>query len=183
MISWGLVVFAGSLFVARKNVSSGLRFLAMCIGSLGDMTLAHFGVFENYPFVLGAGFFALAHIFYIFAYTSRTEKVFNKGFFIGMRIGISFIVLLLPVYFLSPHNDFLCLVLIYGFVIGFLLSVVFAYNYDKKSLVSKLNAVGIISFAVSDFLIGINIVGGIDFACRGDLVWLFYPIGQFLLII
>ena len=184
LISLGLVIFALILFFVLRRVENGLKVLAMFCGFLGDMTLAHFWIFDNLNFEWGVAFFLICHIFYFFAYKRCVKNLFNKGFWIGVIISLLFIGTLIFMFFLNERSLFmLVLSLIYGGVIGFLCATVTSYAYERKSLVSILNTMGIIFFIISDFFIGINIVAGVDFPTRSQLIWIFYPIGQFLLIL
>ncbi|MBQ0104903.1 MAG: hypothetical protein KBT47_02570 [Armatimonadetes bacterium] len=186
LISWSLAVFAFVLALCLGKVSPWLKFIAMALGSAGDMCLAHYGIFAGMPFVIGAGFFALGHIFYIWAFFREIrKKFFNPGFFMGLVAGFVFLLAMTVFFFFGERNVVMfCLSLCYGLIILFLCSVVFAYAYEnKKSFIPWLNVLGILFFIFSDFLIGINISGGIDFPMRGKLIWIFYPVGQFFLII
>jgi len=191
-LSFLLVIVALILLVVYRKLSATLKFIAMGISFCADMMLAKYEpfikLFGGFSFQIGAGMFMLAHIVYFLAFfvliKNSKDKIINKGFFYGLGVVLLFIIGLVGLYINNSSADMALFVLclVYCFVIGILCVVVFIYAFNKKGI-AYINIVGIVCFMISDFLIAVNLVGGIDFQSRGALVWIFYPIGQLLLII
>ncbi|MBQ7257222.1 MAG: hypothetical protein IJS60_05960 [Abditibacteriota bacterium] len=188
LISFGLVIFSLILALVLKKPTNVLRFVAMVFGFLGDLTLAFYINMDN-SFLWGVAFFIICHIFYFLAYKKEVKNLFNKGFWIGEGITYLFIIGIIISFFkgkIGPGGPEYILLLgisiFYGLIIGTVCSAVTACAYEKRTVLSILNVLGILFFIISDFLIGINFFN-IDFQLRNDLIWIFYPIGQFLLIL
>ena len=153
LISFGLVIFSLILFLILRKAENGLKALAMSFGCLGDMTLAQFWIFKDLSFVWGVIFFIICHIFYFFAYKRCVKNLFNKGFWIGEAIILLFLIGLIIISYLYPMNEpypyfGLGVCIFYGLIIGFVCSVVTAFAYEKRSILSILNVLGIISFII-----------------------------------
>ncbi len=142
-------------------------------------------IFPN-CFMIGVGVFMLAHVFYFNAYRllakSKGYKLINKG-----MLGAVIMALIAVVYFTGvciQKKDFSMypLVWIYLSVISLSCAMIFSYTWSsfKKRPIMVLAAVGILSFWLSDYIIGLGVIAGIS---RYDyLIWWLYPIGQILVI-
>ena len=127
----------------------------------------------------------LAHFVYIAAFGWRIAQggfaLVNAGFWAGVGL-LALAAVSMAVLFRRSGNRnlrLLALCLVYLLVIGLACAVIFSYAVSAGGW-AYLLAVGSLSFAVSDFFIGLEQLGGID-ACK-DLIWWFYPIGQLLLL-
>ena len=184
LISFGLVIFSLILALVLKKPTNVLRFVAMTFGFLGDLALA-FYILGPHSFLWGVAFFIICHVFYFLSYKKEIKNLFNKGFWIGETIILLFIIGLIIVSCLYPYPEpysyfKLGICIFYGLIIGFVCSAVTACAYEKRSFLSILNVIGIISFIISDFIIGIGMMSSLHIS---RLIWIFYPIGQFLLIL
>ncbi|HBP38839.1 MAG TPA: hypothetical protein DD640_08895 [Clostridiales bacterium] len=191
-ISLLLVVLAVVLAVVFPTAPRWLKMGAMLISWFADMMLARYAPFTRlmggYSFMKGAALFMLAHLLYLAAYILLTHSgrwpVINTGFWLGLAVLAGSLLLLVGAYIKNPVKSpgLLLVGILYSLVIGILGLTVFTYAFEKKG-VAFLSLLGIISFMFSDLLIGLEKIGGLDFSRRDALVWIFYPLGQLLLIL
>lgn len=191
-ISLLLVVLAIILALVFRTSPRWIKLAAMIISWLADMMLARYAPFTRlaggYSFTKGALMFMFAHLLYLFAFILLIRMsgplAVNAGFWLGCAVLAGVLLLLIAVYFRNPTRDprMLLIGIIYGLVIGTLGIAVFTYAVQTKGL-AWLTLIGIVSFMFSDLLIGLEKVGGISIANQDDLIWIFYPIGQLLIIL
>ena len=186
-----LSLTALTLALVFQTPDRWLRLAAMLLSSLGDVILMSYTpVTRRLPgplrgFACGAASFMLAHIAYIAAFGWRIARggdpLVNAGFWAGVAL-LALAAVSMTVLFRRSGNrnrGLLALCLAYLAVIGCACAVVFSCAVSEGGW-AYLLALGALSFAISDFFIGLEQLGGID-ACK-DLIWWFYPIGQLLLI-
>jgi len=166
--------------------------LAMISSSIGDMFMMgqirrRILPFSN--FITGAIAFAIAHLFYSAAYGFRfyldigTRLCFNTGTGIGLLLFSILILVFWGICIWRKSYALFRVIPVYLCFIGIACCTIFTYTwaaipYEKARAIGA--AIGAISFLFSDCCIGLNRVAGLHW--MGKLVWVFYPIGQFLLI-
>ncbi|MBP3705429.1 MAG: hypothetical protein J6I98_07845 [Clostridia bacterium] len=166
-------------------------FAAMALSSVGDIFLAHLkslnARFQN-CFLIGAVFFMAAHLLYVLTYGMKLfhtagALLWNTGTAIALLIGLTAFCLMLTLSIKSRRTKNLPLIAVYLFIILLNCSAVFTYAFAQgfSSLSAVCAATGVLSFLLSDLVIGLNLAGNIH---RFDfLIWWLYPIGQVLLIL
>ena len=166
-----------------------LCFAAMALSSVGDVFLAHLTKLNTRfrsCFLIGTVFFMAAHIFYCLCYNMKLQAVggslWNPGTAIAGIIGISAAIRLLLLSLKSGRTQKLPLIFVYLAVILLNCTVVLSYAWAQRMQFSAVcAAVGMVSFLLSDLIIGLSLTGGIHRFDR--LTWWLYPIGQILLIL
>lgn len=165
--------------------------LAMAASSIGDMFMMNQIRMRILPlsgFIAGALFFAIAHLFYSAAYSWRfyadmgAPIHLNPGTVIGLLLLAELVLLFWGICIRKKNYDFFWVIPVYLCFIGINCCTVFTYTWaaaaSRPSAIGA--AMGAIAFLFSDCCIGLNRVAGLRW--MGKLVWIFYPIGQFLLI-
>lgn len=137
------VLLAGLLF-ALPRVRSEIALLgtiAIALSWLGDVTLGSVGEFS---FLIGLGFFLLAHVAYIVLFLRRMKTSPMRGWALAYLVWWIALVAIL-----WPHlGDLLLPVVVYGLVLGAMGAIALSCN--------RWIAIGGVLFAVSDSLLGIN---------------------------
>ena len=186
IISMGLLAFAFVMYNVYSHSTDSLLCLgAMTFSFLGDVALncTPHHKRPHYLLYLGAFFFMLAHITYADAYKFLIGQngLFNPGAFAG----IVFILLLCTMTILIaiytkniPRKSMILVFFIYAFIIGINFVTICSYSYSFKAI----SFIGATSFLISDFIIGVENVFKIKNDTLRKLVWIFYPIGQILII-
>lgn len=164
-------------------------FAAMALSSVGDIFLAHLKKlnekFKN-CFLIGAVFFMAAHLVYVLCFGMKLYQtggtIQNPGAAAAGVIGLAALALMLTLSVKTGRRQSLPLIFIYLAVILANCAVVFSYAWARGlSFSAVCAAVGVLSFLLSDLIIGLNLAGGIH---RYDhLIWWLYPVGQVLLIL
>ncbi len=190
-ISLFLVVYSLVVFMISPTTDRQYCMLAMVVSGIGDMLMMGQISLSFLPvsdFVAGAGAFVVAHILYGVAYFHRfcMDAGRNMSFNGGTVIVLAGLVVLILVFWAiciwKAHYEFIWLIPVYLCFIGVSCGAVFTYVwevYDTKPSVIWA-AVGAGAFLFSDCCIGLNRVAG--WRWMRKLVWVFYPIGQLLLI-
>ncbi|HIS62523.1 MAG TPA: hypothetical protein IAC14_09810 [Candidatus Scybalomonas excrementigallinarum] len=186
-----LSITAIALAICFRTKDRKIAAFAMVCCSMGDIVLAgYFGLDEllgTGGFYVGAGIFIIGHLIYIAAYmvqirtNNYTYK--NKGFWCGI-VFTAAVFLVITVYMVAngtfPGITMYGICILYACIIGADLSTIWSFSYSacsKKSFA----ALGVLVFFVSDLVIGIGRLCGInDFDV---LIWWLYPIGQFVVIL
>ena len=141
-------------------------------------------------FLIGAGFFAVSHIFYAiaFIYLSQSNGYPFKGSGMNTALVITVATVLFFVVLLVRQNRFepyyVIFAAIYLLIISINMASIFSFSFHAAQVGNYwrlISAIGVLSFFMSDFIIGVEILGGIS--VYSFLIWWFYPIGQFLLLI
>ena len=167
-----------------------LCFAAMLCSSAGDLFLAHLKALTSRIkncFTIGCIWFMISHSLYALCYGMKSADlgmpVFNVGTVIALLIGVLASAALIFLAVSLKNTKKLPLVLIYLCVILLNCAAVFSYAFSAaaRSVFAVFAAIGVFSFLLSDFIIGLNLTGKLH---RFDaLVWWLYPIGQILLIL
>lgn len=193
-ISSMLLLFAFFLFVfqvdspAEKSVvASGICVIAMFFSFLGDLFLNYFPIHRrpNWMFYSGAIAFMLAHLAYATAYSRLIveggKEFINPGAILAI---ISIIMLIGMTLLVAIQNkvsvNFLTIIIfsLYTIIIGINFVTIASYSWSFISI----SFVGAVSFLISDFIIGIETVFKMKSRILRKLVWIFYPLGQILII-
>ena len=189
VISSFLVLLALILcYVFPDAMDRKLCLLAMMISFLGDAALNCMPL-EKRPHSLlytGAGFFMIAHLAYAFSYylmiKQESFSILNHGAFFA----IVFIVTLFMLTTITvvrtnqiPNKMVILVFSLYTLVIGINFVTICSYSYSFGSI----SFIGARSFLISDFIIGIETLFKIKSDTLRKLVWIFYPIGQVLIIV
>ena len=195
LISISLLV--GSIILAAFFPSShrGLAAAAMFFSFLGDLALMDYQrLFSRYtpsPFVVGGVLFMISHVFYGFAFlrlaSSFQIPYLNNGFAAALITGL---LAYLSLILIGKKNEVLTskralLLALYAAFEVFDMTCVFSCGYgmmtDGRWLQGIVAPLGIVLFVISDYFIGMDKVAGNRRLIK--YIWLFYPIGQLLLII
>jgi uncharacterized membrane protein YhhN len=171
--------------VYSRSLDSKLCLAAMGFSFLGDVALncTPHGKRPHYLLYLGAIFFMLAHTTYADAYwlLMAQDDLGNPGAFAAFV----FMVLLFIMTVLiaihtkqSPSKGMIVVFSIYTFIIGMNFITICSYSYAFHAF----SFVGALSFLISDFIIGVENIFKIKSNTLRKLVWIFYPIGQILII-
>ena len=140
-----------NLLIAIKLKSSSLKYpIVMCVAlflaMVGDIAI-------NLIFELGAGFFAIGHIFYFIAYC-YLRKFQWKDLLYGLCIFVPVLALILFVPIFDFGGSFLMIVcLVYALIISCMVSKAVSNFIQEKSLLNLIILVGSILFCVSDLML------------------------------
>lgn len=193
-ISSTILLFAFFLFVIKVDspagksvVASGICVIAMFFSFLGDLFLNYFPIHKrpNWMFYCGAIAFMVAHLAYATAYYRlivEGNKVYlNPGSILAI---ISIVMLISMTVLIAVQNkvkiNFLTIFVfsLYTIVIGINFVTIASHSWNFLSL----SFIGAVSFLISDFIIGIETVFKVKSRVLRKLVWIFYPLGQILII-
>lgn len=173
----GLFVLGGlfNLLYAYKYTKkfnakySTLMLIGLIFACAGDIFLIDF-------FEIGAGLFAVGHIFYVLAYCTLSKfKVRDLIASVIIFALSACFVFASPLFNLSIFN--LCLVLIYALVISFMVGKSFGNLYNSKIENYKkwLIFFGSIMFFLSDFMLLLVVFGGLGFIFDVFCLAFYYP--------
>lgn len=189
LISISLVVLALVLCTAFPNeFDRRICLIAMLFSFIGDICLNCMPINKRPHKLLytGAFFFMIAHLVYASAYTfmiHNTGKEFvTPGAYIAYAIMvIIFLVSIICIYITRTTTKFPMIVvfLLYLTIVSMNFITICSYSYSFKSL----SFIGAASFLISDYIIGIETIFKIKSNTLRKLVWIFYPIGQILILI
>lgn len=188
LISASLVAFAFIMFcIYPSRLDTQICLLAMCFSFLGDFSLNCMPLNKRPHWLLyiGAAFFMVAHLQYAVAYYLLIFEG-NKVFFnLGASIATTFMILLFAVsvaytIFSKSKTKPMTIVVfcLYTLIIGINFVTIYSYSWSFSSAAF----IGALSFLISDFIIGIETVFKVKSDVLRKLVWIFYPIGQILII-
>lgn len=189
MISVSLLIIAFICIIIFPNeLERKICFLAMFFSFLGDIMLNCMPL-EKRPHSLlyaGAMFFMLAHITYASAYYLNIRYLgysfINPGAYIAYAImAIIFIISLLCIFITQTKikTSMIFVFMIYMFMISINFITIYSYSFSTKAI----SFIGATSFLISDYIIGIETVFKIKNDTLRKLVWIFYPIGQILILV
>lgn len=187
-----ILLFALILAAVYRRWDRTLCFTAMFCSTVGDMFNAGFApltqFFDVNAVMTGALCFLFAHLLYIsaFLYQIRKKKykLLNPGFYTGCAVFVVSLIVLIVLAARNPYlqTSMLILGVIYLVIISANCAAIFSLAYSQKG-VKLFGAAGALSFFLSDFILGISMIGGIYSALLWSLNWWFYPIGQILILI
>ena len=186
------MLFAFVCAVFSYDAARWLCVLAMCCSFAGDVFLLDIKTLRkklpNY-FVCGAAAFGLAHICYGAAYFCllKNEAGWSGEWNSGTKAA-GVVIIGLWIYFISScickkKWNYLLIASIYILLIGieFIMVMTYAGETLHRNKGALGAALGALFFLMSDCCLGMGrIVGNHRF---DKLVWIFYPLGQFLLIL
>lgn len=188
LISALLVLFAFIIFCLHPNrLDTQICLLAMFFSFLGDVALNSMPLNKRPHWLLyiGAAFFMVAHLQYAAAYYWLIFQSNSIFFNLGASFATTFMILLFlvsvafTVFSKSKTKPMTIFVFcLYTLVIGINFVTIYSYSWSFSSAAF----VGALSFLISDFIIGIETVFKVKSETLRKLVWIFYPIGQILII-
>lgn len=188
-ISGYLLAIAILMSIANiDSLACHLCTLAMFMSFIGDICLNCMPLNRRPHSLLytGAVFFMLAHITYAYAYYTLI-KATNKPYFnTGAIIAIVFLILLVSTIIFtiikSKQKLKASMLLVFGiYVIMISINFITVCSYSFSFI--AISFIGALSFLISDLIIGIETVFKIKSDILRKLVWIFYPIGQIILLI
>ena len=191
LLTLSISLYSIILAILFPSVSRVFIAIAMLISSLGDIILMDFKPIVKYlpfkGFVAGAIVFMVSHVFYIIAFGYRIYIYEYIYFNFGVVIAISLfwtVTISMTVISLIRKSKGIKLLLpgiLYILIISINCSNVCSYYFSHKGI-AICSMVGIISFLISDYFIVLRTVCEIKSKALQKLIWIFYPIGQILLI-
>jgi len=165
-------------------------FAAMAFSSAGDIFLAHLKRLTDrfkHCFEIGAVLFMISHVLYTLCYGMKLRMqgaiLPNGGTVLAVSLGALSAATLITLAVRKERTRHLPLALIYLSIIMLNCATVLTFAWPQllSSFSAVCAALGVLSFMLSDFIIGLGLAGKIN---RYDaLIWWFYPIGQILLIL
>lgn len=188
LISSALLFFALLLCIINPDsFSSKLCLLAMLLSFLGDISLNIMPLNKRPHSLLyvGAFFFMVSHLIYASAYNYMIQlsgkEYSNPGAYIAY--GIMVLVLLISIICIyikskSLKTSMIFVFILYILIISINLITIYSYSWSFKAL----SFIGATSFLVSDYIIGIENIFKIKNDTLRKLVWIFYPVGQILIL-
>lgn len=187
-ISMTLLLFAFvSCIVHPESLDTTICLVAMFFSFIGDLSLNGMPLSKrpNWLMYAGAGSFMLAHLVYAKAYylliSSNSYEFFNPGMIISSVFMVLFLLVSIICVIKSKQSLGLLMIVVFGIyilIIGINFITICSYSWSAKAL----SYIGALSFLISDFIIGVETVFKIKSDTLRKLVWIFYPIGQFMII-
>lgn len=186
-ISISLLAFACILYFMNHSYVQLLCLIGMAFSFIGDIALNSMPL-EKRPhsmLYIGALFFICTHLMYALAYytriTTQSDKYFNLGAILAVLFVVALIAITIIKFVLSSkktkHMTFIVFG-VYSFIITLNFMTICSYSYSAHSIAF----IGAISFLISDYIIGIETLFKIKNDTLRKLVWIFYPIGQILIL-
>lgn len=189
LISISLVVLALGLCIAFPNeFDRRICLIAMLFSFIGDVCLNCMPLNKRPHKLLytGAFFFMIAHLVYASAYTflihNAGKEFITPGAYIAYAImAIIFLVSIVCIYITRTTTKFPMIIvfLLYLTIVSMNFITICSYSYSFGAL----SFIGAASFLISDYIIGIETIFKIKSDTLRKLVWIFYPIGQILILI
>ena len=186
-----LSVTAVVLFLLNKKSKTRLLcMIAMLLCTIGDVFMTNsLKINEMVSTIIGASAFIAGHIFYskifIDLLKKDNKKLVNKGFIVGLIVGLVPIVVMDILGFtVVPEPEVLYLIAVpfYVFVITFHIACNFAYGWENKSWRTLVLAVAVTLFYVTDIWIFLYMFKLAPKSLQ-DCVWYFYPLAQVAIIL
>lgn len=181
-----IIILAIALAIIFKEQKSRRYVLvAIIFGMIGDyfMTLQA----GNWKVIAGGSAFAVEHaifiVMFIKMFKEQKLKIFNKWFILSLGIfGVSLVIFEALTFALVPQPNIILasLLPIYMLVICINMGFNFSYSFQRKGTF-YLFALGIFVFYISDIFVFLGITKVTQ--SLSDVVWLFYPIGQLLMVL
>lgn len=172
----------------RKSKQRLLCMIAMIACSVGDIFMTNtFKINDMVSTIIGATSFIVGHLFYanMFYVMKKKSKLLNKGFYIGLLLGLIPIIIMDILGFVlvdEPNTLYLICVPFYVLVISIHIACNFSYGFDKKDYKSIILAFAVTLFYVTDIWIFLYMFKLAPKSLQ-DCVWHFYPLAQLLIII
>lgn len=174
--------------IACPSVPSEICMYAILLSTLADLILMNYKnvpkmLFKKASFGVGAFLFGIVQILYHVCFLKimgmNALDTLNSGGYMALAIGV-FVVPSLLFMMSERSNIYTIGVLIYAACILFSMMTIFncAYMFGGKHIFA---AIGIVLFMISDVFILIR-ENMKDSAFIRKLIWIFYPLGQILII-
>lgn len=189
IISFSLLVFTFIIYIFYpEDLARKICVIAMFFSFIGDIALNSKPLEKRSHLLLyiGAFFFMVSHLIYASAYylmISDSGKTFiNTGAYLAYYfMALVFIasIACMGITKKTIKPIMVLVFLLYIAVVSINFITICSYSWSSNSL----SFIGAISFLVSDYIIGIENVFKIKSDTLRKLVWIFYPIGQFLIIL
>ena len=183
-----MLMIAFTLFAFKGTKIRELCFCAVVASTLGDLALMNYNripsqLFKGKHFYMGMIFFAIAHIFYHFTFASIMGSLVLNTLNTGSYIILVIFIFMMPMiaFLLSEKNViFKYAALVYTMCILFGALAIFScmFEFGGRYIFS---GIGIVLFIISDILIMVREFFK-DTELIRKLIWIFYPIGQLLII-
>ena len=197
-----LCLYSLVMFVYMPSADRLLCVVAMFVSAVGDLFLGH--VFTLKKCGVSDFTFGAAHLIYALAYAVKMKqnpilmRYINAGTWIAILTCVTCLLLFLGICVYRKDYRYLWVIIAYVCFISVNCTVVLSYawayvfqteicpvgtevSWHLKQINGAIGAaVGALSFLISDVCLGLNRVAGRKGAYK--FVWIFYPIGQFLLI-
>lgn len=142
-------LYALKLKTQNKNFCT-LMLIGLTFAMLGDILL-------EIEFIVGAGLFAIGHIFYFFSYTNL-QKLQIKDFLISACIFVPSVLIITLVKLFDFGGIFMQMVcIIYALIISLMVGKSISNLLNKKTLLNILLVVGSCLFFFSDFMLLFNV--------------------------
>ena len=187
-ISISLLIFALIVCIFRVgSIDSQICLFAMFFSSIGDIALncKPLEKRSHSLFYIGAFFFMIAHLIYASAYYLLIKEasllLANPGMYIAMSIMILIFIISVLCIRKSKKSMKLSMTLVflmYMIMISINFITIYSYSWNFKAI----SFIGATSFLISDYIIGIETVFKIKSNLLRKMVWIFYPIGQIIII-
>lgn len=189
LISSSLLGLAFIMYILRPDsLDSKICLVAMFFSFLGDIAL-NCTPLENRPHSLlytGAFFFMISHLVYAAAYNTLIhfagKQFINPGSYLAYAIMVFIFIISIICIYISKKSMKLSMIfvfIIYLMMISINFITIYSYSWSFKAL----SFIGATSFLISDYIIGIETVFKIKSDTLRKLVWIFYPVGQVLIIL
>ncbi len=182
-----LCLYSLVMFAYMPSADRMLCAVAMFVSAVGDLFLGHVFTLKKRgvsDFTFGAAAFGAAHLIYALAYVVKMKKnpipmrYINTGTVIAILMCVTCLLLFWGICVYRKDYRYLWIIIAYVCLIGVNCTVVFSCAWAYNTALGA--AVGVSLFLISDVCLGLNRVAGMKAAYK--FVWIFYPIGQFLLI-
>ena len=187
-ISLLLLIYSFILYVfSPECFDRKLCMLAMLFSFIGDVLLNCRPLDKRSHTLLyiGAIFFMISHLIYATAYyfliSNSNQTFINTGAYLAYYFMATILIgsityILLTKKHVKPIMIFVFL--IYTAIISINFIVICSYSWSTHAV----SFIGAISFLISDYIIGVENVFKIKSNTLRKLVWIFYPVGQFLIL-
>ena len=191
ILSFLMLVFAVVMCLAIRELDRTVAFFGMLLSFGGDLLL-NFRCEKNRSqerFALGAAFFAIAHICYMFAYCYkiRVQGIFvlNEGFVIALVILVVTTITVLGIAIMERRIKMEKLFFVgiaYLWITGLDYMIISSYGWALRDLSGIIAILGGICFFSSDLIIGAERFFGLKSKIAREMVWWLYPLGQIMII-
>ena len=190
VISLLISLYSVTLAFFDPSASRIICFFAMLTSTLGDVILSDYKpIVSRLPlrgFIAGGSVFAVAHALYILAFLWQIVQngyaFLNAGAYFGIAI---FVIIAVYLTFVCIKNRIKARLTAFAFIYLILITFNCTCVFSLASCeggIKIISAIGAFSFLISDLIIALDVFCGIRLPHRSRLIWIFYPIGQILLL-
>jgi uncharacterized membrane protein YhhN len=189
VLSLLLLLLSGALRFFNGTVTRRLCAFGMFLSFLGDYILNYNSEIRGQSrldFLYGGFCFIVAHLFYFATYFTKIfinkYRLFNLGMVFGIVLLALIVISIIKNKTVEKESFAFKYGLVYLWLTGVDFWVIFSYAYSARPI-GYFAMLGGLLFLASDVIIEYEKVCGLKSKHARELVWWFYPIGQFLLII